>query len=105
MKRRRTYLAWMLLLVAVTFAVPRTWIHDCSPLGDAHGLHHSEGNQSEIDHAACPICDFAPAPSNSPLAMAPLMAPIFGQSISIQLLDLHSYHSVSNPDLRGPPMA
>ncbi|MEY3442500.1 MAG: hypothetical protein RLZZ519_781 [Bacteroidota bacterium] len=105
MKRRRTYLAWMLLLVAVTFAVPRTWIHDCSPLGDAHGLHHEEGDHDEVDHASCPICDFAPTPSIAPMKMAALLAPEVHRAMASPILDFHSYRFLPNADLRGPPFA
>lgn len=105
MKRRRIFLAWMLLLVAVTFAVPRTWIHDCSPLGDAHGLHHSAGNHSEIDHASCPICDFAAAPSLEPMQVVELLAPQAFQTAASPIQDLHSICFLPKADPRGPPMA
>ncbi|HEX2901275.1 MAG TPA: DUF2946 family protein [Bacteroidia bacterium] len=104
-KRRHIAIVWLMLFTAIGLAVPRTWIHHCSPLGESHALHDDGDHHDKIDHGTCPICDFAAAPSLEPIAAVVLLAPDWVTADEAPAIAILASRTIPLADLRGPPAA
>lgn len=104
MKRMRRYMGWWMLLAAVTFAVPRTWLHSCGENAGLHMDHADEGDHDHhLDHGTCQFCDFAATPSLQPLTAVVLVAPEW-RVMEDNIAEQTTYStSLRLADLRGPP--
>ena len=100
----RKLMTWLTLLAAVTFVVPRAWIHGCHAFSDLHANEvGSSGDQ--LDHADCQFCDFAATPSLQPQTIALLSAPSWEATNQIWHEGHHGEKRPLLAALRGPPLA
>jgi hypothetical protein len=101
---RRQWIATFLLLAAMAFALPRTWIHHCGQTADLHVAHDSDGDHDQLEHDTCSICDFAATPSLQTISSIVLFTPDWPTADEAPLKTAIATVPLFPTDLRGPPM-
>ncbi len=105
MKGLRTYFIWTMLFAALTFAVPRHWLHNCTGTHAPHENASSDGNHDEIDHGECAACIFSLTSTVSSSEDIVLIPPHFVANKCIEIEELNVLLEIQITSLRGPPMA
>lgn len=105
MKSFRTYFAWTMLFAALTFAVPKLWLHNCIGTHAGHEDSSSGSQHDAVDHGGCAACVFSLTSSISPSLEITLFPPQFFGGNCLETEDLNVLLEIQIATLRGPPMA
>jgi hypothetical protein len=105
MRQRRPYFAWFLLIATLAIALPRTWVHDCAHDLSAHQTHGNGSPDDRLDHARCPICDYAPTAPFQAATLLLLTEAAHQPIHSLPCIQAHSATQIRLSALRGPPTA
>ena len=105
MRRFRPYIAWIMLLATFAIALPRTWVHECCNDAEATHAQGDAGDHDHIDHANCPVCEYAPTSPFTAVYQPRLLAPVAFMARAPRLVLCCATPDVDRNFLRGPPCA
>jgi hypothetical protein len=105
MKHIRLYTAWMMLIAAFTFAVPRGLFHECSTADEQHAQEDPAHAHDQFTHGDCSLCDFNFVSSSTPIKPLVLLAPSKPHATQVHCVAQLAKVDGLAEDSRGPPRA
>lgn len=103
MNFKRTSFVWFMLFAALTFAVPRAWLHNCIGEHAAHELQDENGNTDSVDHGECAACVFSFSSSLVNHFEFQIEIPVQERQTYSEPITVFAECKISAIDLRGPP--